>query len=136
MLILTLYFYSGNEYFLSSIVSCGDITIEKGGGGFIKDDSCTIAKSLLGCEASQEHENHVFLYVEVMRREVILVEHQGSPLHAVTIAHISSAHRDINNTNSRFFIIIFISINNHVKHHKMPKKASSFNRIAANYLCY
>ena len=46
LLILTLYVYSGDEYFLSSIVSIGDLTIEKDVGGFIKDDSCTNAKPL------------------------------------------------------------------------------------------
>ena len=30
-------------------------------GGIIKVDSCAIAKSLLWCEASQEHEDHAFL---------------------------------------------------------------------------
>ena len=43
--------------------------MEKDVGSFIKDDSCTIAKSLLGREASQEHEDHAFLYAEVMWRE-------------------------------------------------------------------
>ena len=42
------YFYSGDEFILSSIVSLGDLTIEKDVCGFIKDESCTIAKSLLG----------------------------------------------------------------------------------------
>ena len=48
LLILMLYFYSGDEYLLSSIVSCGDLTAEKDVGGFIKDEPCTIAKFLLG----------------------------------------------------------------------------------------
>ena len=30
-----LYFYSGDEYFLSSIVSSGDLTVEKDVGGFL-----------------------------------------------------------------------------------------------------
>ena len=66
LLILMLYFYSGDEYFLSSIVSWGDLTIEKNVGDLIKDESYIITKSLLGWEASQEHEHPAFLYVEVM----------------------------------------------------------------------
>ena len=64
-----LYLYSGDEYFLSSIASSGNPTIERNAGGFTKDDSCTIAKSLLVCMFSQEHEDHAFLYVEVMSKE-------------------------------------------------------------------
>ena len=41
-------FFWGGEYFLSSIVYCGDLTVEKYVGGFIKDELCTIAKLLLG----------------------------------------------------------------------------------------
>ena len=63
------YLYPGDEYFLSSIVSWGYNTIEKDVGSFIKDESCTIAKSLLEWEASQEHDDHAFLYEEVMWRE-------------------------------------------------------------------
>ena len=48
LLILMLYLYSGDEYFLYGIVSCGDLTIEKDVGGFTKDNSSTIAKSMLG----------------------------------------------------------------------------------------
>ena len=33
-----LYFYSSVQYFLSSIVSWGNLTIKKDVGGFIKDD--------------------------------------------------------------------------------------------------
>ena len=40
--------------------------MEKDAGGFIKDYFCSIAKSLPGREASQEHEDHTLLYVEVM----------------------------------------------------------------------
>ena len=47
LLILMLYFYTVDENFLSSAVSRGDIIIERNARGFIKDDSCTIAKSLL-----------------------------------------------------------------------------------------
>ena len=43
-----LYFYSGGEYILSNIVSCGDLAVEKDVGGFIMDEPCTIAKLLLG----------------------------------------------------------------------------------------
>ena len=43
-----LYFYYGDEYFLSSIISCGDLTVEKDVGGFSKDEPCTIAKFLFG----------------------------------------------------------------------------------------
>ena len=43
-----LYFYSEDELFLSSIVSCGDLTIEKNVGGLNKDELCIIAKYLLG----------------------------------------------------------------------------------------
>ena len=43
--------------------------MEKDVGDFIKDYSCTIAKSMLGREVSLEHENHAFLYVDVMLRE-------------------------------------------------------------------
>ena len=46
-LILMHHFHSGDEYFLSSIVFIGDLTIEKDVGGFIKDESCIIAKLLL-----------------------------------------------------------------------------------------
>ena len=42
------YFNSGDEYFHSSIVSCGDFTVEKDVGGFIKNESSTIAKFLRG----------------------------------------------------------------------------------------
>ena len=69
LLILALYFNSGDEHFLSSIVSCADLIIEMDVGSFTKDDSCTIAMSLLGCEASQEKEDNAFLYVEEMWRE-------------------------------------------------------------------
>ena len=48
LLILMLYFYSWDEYFLSNIVSCGDLTVEKYVGGIIKDDPCTIAKFMHG----------------------------------------------------------------------------------------
>ena len=41
-------FYSVDGYFLSSIVSGGDLTVEKDVGGLIKDELCTIAKPLLG----------------------------------------------------------------------------------------
>ena len=64
-----LYFYPGDEYFLSSVVSWGDLTIEKDVGGLIKDESCIIATSFVGYEASQEHEDHASLQVEVMWRE-------------------------------------------------------------------
>ena len=43
-----LYFLSGDEYFLSSTVTGGDPTVDKDVGGFNKDESCTIAKFLLG----------------------------------------------------------------------------------------
>ena len=43
-----LYYYSGDEYFLSGIVSCGDPTVEKDVGGLNKDEPCTISKFLLG----------------------------------------------------------------------------------------
>ena len=48
LLILMLYFYSGDEYFLSRIVSCGDLTVAKDDGCLIKDEPCTIAKFLPG----------------------------------------------------------------------------------------
>ena len=64
-----LYFNSGDEYFLSSIVSSGDPAIEKDVGGFTKDYSCAIEKSMLGREASQEHEDYAFPYAELMWRE-------------------------------------------------------------------
>ena len=38
LLILMLYFYSGEDYFLSSIVSCGGLAIDKDVGSFIKDE--------------------------------------------------------------------------------------------------
>ena len=57
------------EYFLPGIVSRGNLAIEKNVGGLIKDESCIIAKSLLGLEDSYEHEDHAFLYVVVMWRE-------------------------------------------------------------------
>ena len=64
--ILTPYFENLDEYFLSSIVSRGDLSIEKDVGGSIcKDDYRTIVKSLIGYMASQEHEDHSFLDVEV-----------------------------------------------------------------------
>ena len=47
LLILMIYFYSEDEYFLSSIVSCIDLTVEKDVSGFNKDEPCTIAKILL-----------------------------------------------------------------------------------------
>ena len=42
-----LYFYSGDEYFLTSIVSCGDLTVDKAVGGITKDEPCTIPKCML-----------------------------------------------------------------------------------------
>ena len=47
LLILILYFYSGDEYFLSSIMSWDDPAIERNVVGLIKDEPCIIAKSLL-----------------------------------------------------------------------------------------
>ena len=41
-----LYFYPGDEYFL--FCDLGDLAIENNVGGFNKEESCTIAKSLLG----------------------------------------------------------------------------------------
>ena len=41
------YLNSGEEHFRSSIVSCGDITVEKNVSGFTMDDPCTIVKFLL-----------------------------------------------------------------------------------------
>ena len=66
LIILTFYVYSGDEHFLSNIVSCGSLTMEKDVCSFIKDDSCIIARAMLELEASNEHEDHDFLYVEVM----------------------------------------------------------------------
>ena len=37
-------------------------------------DSCTVAMTLLGCEASQEHEAHAILYVEVVWWESCRIE--------------------------------------------------------------
>ena len=51
------------------MVSWSDLAINKDIGGFNKDKSCTIAKSLHGKEASHEHEDNAFLYVEMMWRE-------------------------------------------------------------------
>ena len=64
-----LYFCYVNEYFLLSMVSWGDLAIKKNVGGLIKDESCIIAKSLLGWVASQEQEENTFLCVEVMWSE-------------------------------------------------------------------
>ena len=69
LLILKLYLYTGDEYFISSIVSCGDHTVEKDVGGFTKDDTCAIVKFFLGQEASQEDDDQAFLLAEVMWRE-------------------------------------------------------------------
>ena len=42
LLILGIYFYSGDDNFISSIVSCGELTVEKDVGRFIEDDSYAI----------------------------------------------------------------------------------------------
>ena len=42
------YFYYGDEYFLSSIISRDNLLIEKDVGGFGKDESCIILMSLFG----------------------------------------------------------------------------------------
>ena len=47
-LILMHYFHSGDEYILSSIISFGDRTVEKGVGGINKDEPCIIEKFMLG----------------------------------------------------------------------------------------
>ena len=60
-------------YFLSSIVSCGDLTVEKDVGGFITDESCTITKFCLGERLRRS--KRAFLYVEVMWRESSRSEH-------------------------------------------------------------
>ena len=48
LLFLMLYFYSGDEYFLSSIDSCSNHTVKKDVDGFIKDEPFAIAKFFLG----------------------------------------------------------------------------------------
>ena len=45
--------------------------MEKDVCGFNKEDSSTIAKSMLGCEVSHEHDDHAILYVEVMWKELV-----------------------------------------------------------------
>ena len=43
-----LYFYSGDEYFLSSIVSYGNLTEEKDVGGFTRDEHVLFQSSCMG----------------------------------------------------------------------------------------
>ena len=64
LITLLLYFYPEDEYFHSSIFTCGDPTMEKDVGSVTKDESCAITISMLGLEVSQGHADHVFLYVK------------------------------------------------------------------------
>ena len=140
LLILTFYFHHGGEYILSSIVSWGYHAVEKDDGGFTKDDSCTIAKSSLGCDASQKHEDHAFHYVKVMWREICLWFHGTSggisgiymrEKLLTFLIHIRKLIKQIVCSHSfatgRFIIILFHKtffnfINNQGKQHKMLKK--------------
>ena len=83
-IILMLYFSSGNEYFLSSIVSCDDLTIEKDVGGFAKDESCTIEDPCLDGKLCRSMRTMLFFgrsaaVVSLFRNSICdLVESLGS----------------------------------------------------------
>ena len=88
LLILLLYFYSGDEYILSSIVSWSDLSVEKNVGGLTKDESCLVAKSLIEWWASHVREDHAFLYLEEIRGNNLMHIVVIKTVYVITIRHI------------------------------------------------